>query len=371
MNIQDIQLTLDHFEEPIFPRIISTKATHGKQIPVNNIEEAYRMFEEASFLDCRINAYPAYANYQGLNRQAPNFVMCDLDIVKFRTEKLLLKTLHKINENIAKDLGEGTEPTILFTGNGYHVYQPIRLPLLESESIFASFENPSTEFIRYVAQRWTEGKNDPANHPSVNSCLLRVPGSINSKNNKAVGVVQLWNGIRPAANSMLFDFQIELAAKKLAHKSKRNTARKIDYYHNTYYVNGKRFHRSKTYRHFGHTNNSNAFATIDWIESNILQGSCIRDFRKITVDLVLAPYLINVRKCDYDVAYDTIAKWLDKCGKRRSLTFNVRYTVNHALNRAKDECMHPMKLDTIKSKYHEMYQEIFVSQHDQQQQHIL
>ena len=51
MNIQDIQLTLDHFEEPIFPRIISTKATHGKQIPVNNIEEAYRMFEEAIFLD--------------------------------------------------------------------------------------------------------------------------------------------------------------------------------------------------------------------------------------------------------------------------------------------------------------------------------
>ena len=86
-----------------------------------------------------------------------------------------------------------------------------RLPLLESESIFASFENPSTEFIRYVAQRWTEGKNDPANNPSVNSCLLRVPGSINSKNNKAVGVVQLWNGIRPAANSMLFDFQIELS----------------------------------------------------------------------------------------------------------------------------------------------------------------
>ena len=74
----------------------------------------------------------------------------------------------------------------------------------------------------------------------------------------------------------------------------------------------------------------------------------------------MAPYLINVKKCDYDVAYDKIAKWLDKCGKRKSLTFNVRYKVNYALNHAKDECMYPMKLDTIKSKYHEMYNEIFV-----------
>jgi hypothetical protein len=177
MKIEDIQLILDHFEEPVFPRTISTKATQGKQIPVYNIEEIYTGFQQANFIDCRINAYPAYTNYQGINRQAPNFVMCDLDITKFRTQKLLLKTLHRTTESIAKDLGCTASPTILFTGNGYHIYQPIRLPVLENESIFASpkYENPSTEFIRYAAQKWTEGKNDPSNHPSVNSCLLRVP----------------------------------------------------------------------------------------------------------------------------------------------------------------------------------------------------
>ena len=47
--------------------------------------------------------------------------MCDLDITKFRTEKLLLKILHKTTENVAKDLGQGIQPTILFTCNGYHV----------------------------------------------------------------------------------------------------------------------------------------------------------------------------------------------------------------------------------------------------------
>src|SRR5919199_2668216 len=152
MNIKDIQLILDHFEEPIFPRTISTKATQAKQVPINNIDEAYIRFEEANFTDCRINAYPAFTNYKGLNRQAPNFVMCDLDITKFRTQKLLLKSLHKTTKNVAKDLGQGIQiqPTVLFTGNGYHVYQPIRLPLLENESIFAppKYENPSTEFIR-------------------------------------------------------------------------------------------------------------------------------------------------------------------------------------------------------------------------------
>lgn len=140
---------------------------------------------KGTIVDCRINAFPSFTNYSGINRQSPNFVMSDLDLMKFRTEKLLLKTLYRINENIVRDI-KGI-PTILFTGNGYHVYQRIQLPILENESIFAKFQNPSTEFIRYAAQKWTDGKNDPSNHPSINSCLLRAPGSINSKNKSGGG----------------------------------------------------------------------------------------------------------------------------------------------------------------------------------------
>jgi len=90
MNIENLQLILDHFEEPVFPRTISTKTSQGKQIEVKTVEEAYARFKQANFIDCRINAYPDYTNYKGINRQAPNFVMCDLDITKFRNEKLLL-----------------------------------------------------------------------------------------------------------------------------------------------------------------------------------------------------------------------------------------------------------------------------------------
>jgi hypothetical protein len=43
-------------------------------------------------VDCIINAFPSFTNYSGINRQSPNFVMSDLDLMKFRTEKLLLKT---------------------------------------------------------------------------------------------------------------------------------------------------------------------------------------------------------------------------------------------------------------------------------------
>jgi hypothetical protein len=151
--------------------------------------------------------------------QPPTFVMCDLDLMKFRTEKQLLQALDQTVENIKKDIS--SIPMILFTGNGYHIYQPIKLPILEQESMFVQFASPSTEFIRYAAQRWTSGKNDPCNHPSVNSCLLRVPGSINSKNNNKVELIQEWNNMKPPANQMLPDFYIKLAARKLAFKSKQ------------------------------------------------------------------------------------------------------------------------------------------------------
>lgn len=132
---------------------------------------------------------------------------------------MLVKALDKTVDNVAKDFPESI-PMVLFTGGGYHVYQPIdNVPALEEESMFRFFNNPSTEFIRYAAQRWTNGKNDACNNPSVKSCLLRVPGSINSKNNKTVEIVQEWNGRRPKANKLLYDFYIKLSAKKLESKA--------------------------------------------------------------------------------------------------------------------------------------------------------
>jgi Primase X len=161
-----------------------------------------------------------------------------------------------------------------------------------------------------------------------------------------VEVVQLLDKNRPAANSMFFDFYIKLAAKEFAFKSNQK-----DYY---YYQS--RFSK-KIYKHFGYTINSPA-QVIDWIEDLLKRR--IADCRQQTTDLVLAPYLVNIKKYEYEAAYNTRVQWLDKCSQRSSLEFNVRYEVRYALNRAKREAMRPMKLDTMRSNYPDMYQEIMI-----------
>ena len=113
----------------------------------------------------------------------------------------------------------------------------------------------------------------------------------------------------------------------------------------------------KNYTHFGYNNTSTA-QVIDWIEDLLKRR--IADCRQQTIDLVLAPYLVNIKKYEYEAAYNTRVQWLDKCSQRSSLEFNVRYEVRYALNPAKREAMRPMKLDTMRSNYPDMYQEIMI-----------
>jgi hypothetical protein len=41
---------------------------------------------------------------------------------------------------------------------------------------------------------------------SFNNCMLRIPGSINSKVNRKVAIVKIWNGIKPSIKPLLYDF---------------------------------------------------------------------------------------------------------------------------------------------------------------------
>src|SRR5205823_3456295 len=133
------------------------------------------------------------------------------------------------------------------------------------------------------------------------------------------------DGIRPAINYLLRDFRKYLIQKKIDQD--------YDFV----------FEQQKQRRFFGYTNNKSnnnndaAANTIDWIESNILQGQGISDYRKTIIDLVLASYLVNVKKYDYNTAYYAILKWLDKCAAKRPLTFNVNYKIRSALNRVSDK----------------------------------
>lgn len=108
---QSLDFILGHFEEPFFPRTISTHTTEGGQILLFNKDEALARFEQANYLDCRINPYPDYTGFHGVNRQAPNFVLIDLDRAIFKTERQFQLAVTRTMENI-KRLLDGI-PTII------------------------------------------------------------------------------------------------------------------------------------------------------------------------------------------------------------------------------------------------------------------
>ena len=166
------------------------------------------------------------------------------------------------------------QPTVLWTGNGYHIYQPMKGFVIEEIDVFAKFVDPSvqdhnltTKFMRFAEGFFTNKKSDPQHGPSVNSCLLRIPRSYNSKyvgaldNNREVKVIQEWDEVRPSVNYMLREFRRflinEIVRTRIMRGRKKKVCRRFgnQWYH-------------------GIANESKVF----WIE-NLLQ-SPISDHRK-------------------------------------------------------------------------------------------
>jgi hypothetical protein len=83
LQVEDgLDFILSHFQEPMFPRKIMTKDL-GYQVEVFNREEALEYFKSSNYKDCRINAYPSFTEYQGINRTPISFLMVDLDLKDF------------------------------------------------------------------------------------------------------------------------------------------------------------------------------------------------------------------------------------------------------------------------------------------------
>lgn len=76
---ENVDFILSHFQNPLFPRKIMTKCL-GYQTEVFNKDELLNKFEQSNYEDCRINAFPSFTNYHGINRIAPSFVMINLDL---------------------------------------------------------------------------------------------------------------------------------------------------------------------------------------------------------------------------------------------------------------------------------------------------
>jgi hypothetical protein len=193
---------------------------------VYNKEEALARFKQSNCLDCRISAYPS-TKYTRHLKQKPNFIFIDLDSQALDLDKELSQLLTNIK---LKFENNAIEPTVLWSGKGYHIYLPTNALILEEESLFEDIEvyDPSRKFLQWAEQYLSNNKADQchSNGVSFNNCMLRIPWSINSKVNKRVTVVKNWNGIKPSIKPLLYDFYIYLADMKhkevLGIKEKQN-----------------------------------------------------------------------------------------------------------------------------------------------------
>ena len=269
---QALEFILTHFDAMDFPRRISTRTTEDRQILVNDKPQALARFKQANYLDCRISAYTELDD-------CPNFLFVDIDALD-------LAVLRQILDRCAKF---GFCPSVLFTGSGYHVYQPVHSVRLHEVGDFTKFlirkEELANGFLRVAENYISGGRKDPNHNPSLKSCMVRIPGSINSKNGQEVRIIQEWDGQRPCIAPLLGIFYSWLATKKIiADKSQRSNSK----FRSNYNCN-----------------------EINWIES--LLKTPLDDYRKTTVNLVLAPYLINIRQLEYRDAFNIIKSWLEQC----------------------------------------------------------
>ena len=339
-----LNFLLSHFnQERLFPRFITTHKLKGKQIEIFSKDESLSQFEDSNFIDCRINAFPSYTRYKEIQRYPPDFIFIDLDRSNFNDDKNFENILSRIKRNFKEKLNG--YPTINNSGNGYHIIQPIKCPVLEQIKQFQKYKDTfflSQEFLRFAEDFLSNDKADTGHHPSFKSCQIRVPGSINGKcldnrhqrllGNIKVKILQEWNGVRaPITREFIEDFRTYLEQKI------------------TYQEQVQENNNTNQHQKYSNINNQ----SIEWIEK--LLDTPISDFRKNATNLILAPYLVNIKKLSYQESFDILIDWLQKCNSFKKLDFKPDYLAKHALTTAIEKRIPPMKLVTLKNRMLELY----------------
>ena len=337
-----LDFLLSHFnQDKLFPRKIQTHKSEGRQMEVFSKQGAMFYFKASSFVDCRINAFPSYTEYHGIQRYPPDLIFIDIDRSNFKDDKSFQNAISKTKKHIKEKLNG--HPTINWSGNGYHILQPIECPILEQIEQFQKYQNKnnnnffiSQEFLRFGKDNLSKGKADKNNYPSFKSCQIRIPGSINSKYGAKVKIVQKWNGVRaPITREFIEDFRTYLEQKITDQGNNNYNYKKNNNNQNRYYSNNNR---------------------IEWIETKVLQTP-ISDYRKLAVRLILAPYLIVIKKLSHEESYKIINEWLQKCDSvsGRKLDFDPKDLINNSLKTSAKKLIPPISLYKLKTNYPSLY----------------
>jgi hypothetical protein len=345
---------LSHFEgqHELFPRTILTGKNRSWEIISYESDEQkskdriYESFRRSGFTDCRINAFPHITHhtidFDVKNKTAPTFIMIDLDSKDFENGQRLVFQKNKIIKKLSNVFNKKTFPTVLQTGNGYHIYQPIQPVDDKPFERFLEFYNfisyldgkdLTTEFMRFAEKYISQGKADHAHTPSIKNCMVRVPGTFNSKNGKQVTIEQRWDGVRPPVQYLTREFQAYLVQKRI---NKIKEQKKL----------------SKSKKRYPSYSDS-VKPKIGWIEA--LLDTPIEDYRKTSVSLIIVPYLLVVKNLDEASIYDRTKDWIQSCSRLRKVDSDIYSQIKYALQTAKRKEIPPMKIDTIKTNRPDLF----------------
>ena len=326
MTIEEgLNFILSHFQEPLWPRTISTRTMEGKQVLVNSKTEALARFSQSNYRDCRISAYPpnvldnpsATERFLGIQTRTPNhiMIMVDLDICQFKTERGFRIAFTRTLTNIKDKLN--VAPTVLWSGRGYHIILPMYSNgiILESIKEFEDTPNVSIKFLRFAEQYLSLKKSDPQHNSTVsfNNCMLRIPGSVNSKNGEMVSIFQKWDHTRPEIKYLLATFTRYVINEKYLELLKAQRRRKRN---------------RPIYTDTDADNNNH----ISWIERLLKRP--LADHRKYCICRILIPYLLNIKKLSEKDVTNIIKDWLNQCGQLRRLDFNYDQKIREGIGSA-------------------------------------
>jgi len=203
----------------------------------------------------------------------------------------------------------------------------------------------SSEFLQFVKSFLSLNKADKANTPAFKSCLLGVPYTLNSKciaENiySEVNIIQEFDKSKPLPkiDSLLVEFITFLTNNKL--KSEFEKEKNKDTY-------------SKII----------LSSTIPYIEK--LWEMSLGDYRKYAINLILAPYFINILNLTNEESFIRIKEWALKCNSIRPLKPSIRdfdIIIVNTMKRAKVTGVKPLKFkDTLQCKNKELYDIILFS----------
>ena len=254
-------------------------------------------------------------------------------------DKVKTKTLIKISDafQIHNNNNKLKPTTVLWSGSGYHCCMPVDSHGNDLEQMSKSkkviIKELSKEFLRFAEWYLSTGKCDNEHNKTVsfNNCMLRIPGSFNSKNSVQVRVVQKWDGTFKVSTHLLYDkffaYIVDQGQKNLITK---HTSRTRAFSSEN---DGSLASRSVLQRYY-QRRNKNKKEFISWIER--LLEKPVPDYRKYCIWRIFAPYLVNVKRLPFEEAFDIIDNWLSKCNDLKPLDFDTETKINCCLNNALD-----------------------------------